>query len=212
MSESNNILVDFNMILDTDIGIFNVLRNKYNNPNYFNTDLINNIDIEALIYNISNTVYNNILDLFIKDEYKNQSKSLYNQILDNNLELVYDNSLVTEGLNLFKVYLESGTIRVTVLCKNEFEEQIINKLDKRFAIIRYDDNKIDCEEFDSIFLKEYKDVIKFKKLEAKNIFISNHANNLDEEKGIPLLDISLIIARTNKVYTIDLYKKEKILG
>lgn len=212
MSQSNNILADFNMLLNTDIGVFKVLKGKYNNPKYFDSEFINNIDTDALIYNLMNTKYGNILDLFIKEEYKDQSNSLYNQIMDNDIDLVYDNSIITECLNLFKVYMESGIISISILCKNEKEEQIINKLDSRLNVIKYNEDKIDCKDYDTIFLKDYKDVVKFKDLHSKNIFISNHMNNLDDEKGTPLLDISLIVARTNKICTIDLHQKEKILG
>lgn len=213
MSQSNDILTDFDIILDTDIGVLNVLKYKYNNPNYFNSDLINNIDDKALVYNLIHRRYDNILDLFIKEEYKEQSGSLYNQIVTNNLDDVYNNSLLTECFNLFKVYLQTNVISITVLCKNEKEEQIINELDSNFKILRYSDSeKINCDEYDSIFLKNYKDVSKFKKLESKNIFIYNYANNLDKEKNVPLLDISLMVAMSNKVYTIDLHKIENPLG
>lgn len=213
MSQSNFILTDFNIILNTDVGVFSVLKSKYNNPNFFNTDLISNIDDDALIYMLTNKRYGNVLDLFINNNYKNQTESLYNQIIDNDLDIVYNNSLLTNIFDLFKLYLKTEVINITVLCKNEKEEQIIKKLDENFNILRYNDNeKINCEEFDTIFLKKYKDVYKFDKLKAKNIFIYNYANNLDEEKNIPLLDISFTIARTNKVYTIDLHRIKNPLG
>lgn len=213
MNQSNNILTDFEIILDTDIGVFNILKSKYNNPNYFNSSLISNIDNKALLYSLLNMRYENVLDLFIKDEYKEQSNSLYKQIISDNLDEVYNNSLLTEGFDLFKIYLQTNVVGITVLCKNEKEEQIIKKLDKEFRVLRYsEDKKISCDGFDTIFLKKYRDVDRFEKIEAKNIFIYNYANNLDEEKNIPLLDISIKIAQSNKVYTIDLHKIQNPLG
>lgn len=212
MSQSNDILTDFDIILDTDIGVFNVLKFKYNNPNYFNSSLISNIDHEALIYSLLSMKYDNVLDLFIKDEYKNQSSSLYNQIITDNLDDIYNNSLLTDGFDLFKVYLQTGVINITVLCKNEKEEQIIKKLDKNFRILRYsEDKKISCDGFDTIFLKKYKDVDRFEKIDSKNIFIYNYANNLDET-NVPLLEVSVKVALSNKVYTIDLHKIQNPLG
>lgn len=202
ISKTNNLLVFFNMIVDTDIGVYEVLKRKYNNPNLVNP-IINTIDIGTLLVKLKEERYNNILDMFIDSE-KYNTEDLYNQLIEQEYDNILKYSLVTDVHRLMNVYIMSNVISVTVLCKNKQEEQIIKKMNKNFStVILNDDLDIDC--YDSIFLKNYKDIVFLKNIHCKNIFICDYQNNIDEEENIPLSDITAIVGKTNYIFTVNLH-------
>lgn len=210
ISKTNNILVYFNMIVDTDIGIYEVVKRKYNNPNLIDP-IINTISIDALLLRLKEERYNNILDMFMDSE-KYNTEDLYNQLIDQEYDNILKYSLVTDVYRLMNVYIMSNVISVTVLCKNKQEEQIIKKMNKNFSTVILDDD-LKIEDYDSIFLKNYKDIVFLKNIHCKNIFICDYQNNIDEKENIPLSDITTIIGKTNDIYTVGLHIiGEKPLG
>lgn len=210
MEISNNILIDFNMIVNTDIGIFNLIKNRFKSSECFDENILKNSDNNSIIYRSINERYDTILDLIKSQDYEEYNTiNLYNELYSINLEYILKNSIITDVLNLLNAYTMSNVIVVTVLCKNKQEQQLIKNINKKFNTITHEE-KIIIEEYDSIFIKHYKDILKFDKINGKNIFISNIINNMEKDKNnIPLLNISSIISKTNNIYVIDLYSNIK---
>lgn len=202
IGKNNNILIYFDMLIDTDIGIYEVMKRKYNNPNIVKP-IINNIDIDTLLVLLKEERYDNILDIFIDSE-KYNTKDLYNQLMEQEYDNIIKYSILTDVYRLMNVYIMSNVVSVTVLCKNEQEEQLIKKINKNFSTVILDDN-LKINDFDSIFLKNYKDIVFLKKIHCKNIFICDYQNNIDEEEKIPLSNITAIVGKTNNIYTVNLH-------
>ena len=212
MEDKNIILVDFDMIVNTDIGMFNLVKNFFSSSDCFDKNVLSNSDESSIRYRSINEKYDNILDLFKSEGFKNyNTQNLYNQLYELHIDYILKNSTLTNLLNLLNAYIISDTISVTILCKNIQEQQIINKLNSKFKTILFEE-KIDIKEYDSIFMKRYEDILKFGIVECKNIFIANISNNM-EKPNVPLLKLSSVIARVNNIYTIDLYSNiENPLG
>lgn len=214
MEYGNNILVPFNMIYDTDIGLFKSLKDYCKNPKYINKHMldITNNNFRHIMINAENY---DPLSEFMNPDYKISSMHLYNEILDipDNYDKMIKLSEPTDVLGLVAVFLKSSLVKVTVLCRDIGESFIIknNKLLEGVSItIQTDNGKIDTSKFDSIFIKKYTEILQFNGIQGKSLFVANYRFNKDvestEEKIIPLKDVSMLVGDTNRIYFIDLYK------
>lgn len=207
MQISNNILVDFKMLINLDIGLFKLIKEKFSSSDCFDSYIINNTNIETMIYRLINEKYSNMIDLIKSDEYKDFStENLYDTLIEKYYDEVYEKSITTDLLNLMNAYIMSNVVLVTILCKNKQEQQLINSVNSKFHTLIFEED-MNIEDYDSIFLKEYKDIVKFKNVQCKNIFIANIQNNLDN-KNMPILEISAVMGKSNNIYTVELYDKK----
>lgn len=209
IENANNILVDFNMIVNTDVGVFSILKERYHNPKIIDP-IILDTDIDTLLYRLKDERYNNVIELFVNEGYN--TGMVYSQLISTKYKEILDKSMLTEVLNVVNVYIMTNVITVTILCKNKLEEQVIKKINSKFNVLLKTREKVNVKDFDSIFIKDYRNVIYFENLKCKNIFISNYKNNIDEKKNLPLVDISAIIGKTNNIYTMDLHNVNNPLG
>ena len=113
------------------------------------------------------------------------------------------------------------SIYSTILCKNKIEEQTVKSKIKNINTITSNDfSMIDISEFGSIFVKNIKDLIQFKKyLDGKQVYLSNYPFNFEMDKhykSMPLMSVMSQLGNPHfevnvvDVYTID--DKYKIKG
>lgn len=205
----NNILVDFDLLIDKDYGILQLIKKNYSD-NGFIDDVVLKMKDKVSLGELIIRKEVNPLSVILKKEYKNSIDNLYKEFMDIELDNILKYSISTSILELMKVYTETANCNVTVICKNKSEEQIINKY-KLKTLIYSNLSDLDINEFDTIFIKEYRRVIEFKNLKAKNIFIGKYNFNLEEDEYTPIEDISILVADTNIVSVIDVYESDKYI-
>lgn len=206
----NSILVDFNMIIDTDLGLFKIIKERYSNGQFVN-GLFFKMNDEVLIYELLMRKEINPLSIVLKKELLDNRDSLYKEFIDVEYDNILKASKGTNILDLMCVYLSTGSADVVVFCKNKSEEQLINKYNNELRTIIVDEYKdIDISQYDSIFIKDYTQCTKFSNLNAKNIFVARYKFNLDDELT-PIKDISLLVGKTNMVSLIDIYNKKSYI-
>lgn len=208
----NNILVDFNIVIDTDLGLINMMKKEYNNTDFV-LDYINNMKDKVIIEQLLERTNKNPLSIIIKEEYKDSIDNLYKEFLEMEYDNILKHSSVTDIMNLMNTYINTGAVHVDIICKNKLEEQLINNLNisQLKVIVEKDRSRIDLSDYDTIFIKDYSDILNFKGVIAKNIFIGNYKFNLEDDNRIPLNDISLIVGKTNLVSIIDVYESNKYI-
>ena len=134
---------------------------------------------------------------------------------------ILEESSVTNINTLMNNYIASGLVDITILCKNKIEEQTVKSKIKNINTITSNDfSMIDISEFGSIFVKNIKDLIQFKKyLDGKQIYLSNYPFNFEIDrhyKSMPLMSVISQLGNPHfevnvvDVYTID--DKYKIKG
>lgn len=208
----NNILVDFDIVIDTDLGLINLMKKEYNNTDFV-LSYINNMKDKVIIEQLLQRKNKNPLSIVIKQEYMDSIDNLYKEFLETDYDNILKYSKVTDIMNLMNAYINTGSVHVEIICKNKSEEQLINNLNlpQLKVTVENDKSKIDISVYDTIFIKDYSDIIKFKGLVAKNIFIGNYKFNLEDDNHTPLNDISLLVGRTNLVSIIDVYESNKYI-
>lgn len=205
----NNILVDFDLLIDKDFGLIQLLKKDYSD-NGFIDDIIFKMKDKILLGELLQRKNKNPLSIAFKKEYLQSIDSLYNEFIELEFDNILKYSLKTNILDLVKTYIETSSSVVTVICKNKSEEQFINKY-KLKTIICDNLSKLDISEFDSIFIKEYSKVTEFTNLSAKNIFIGRYNFNLEDDEYTPKEEISVLVADVNIISVIDVYNSDKYI-
>lgn len=210
--DGNNILVDFDLVVDTDLGLINMMKKEYNNSEFV-LRYLNSMKDKIIIDQLLEREEKNPLSIIIKEEFKDSIDSLYKEFTETEYDNILKYSSVTDIMHLITVYINTGTVHAVIICKNKSEEQLINNLNipQLKVIVEKDKSKIDLSSYDSIFIKDYSDILKFNGVIAKNIFIGNYKFNLEDDNRIPLNDISLIVGKTNLVSIIDVYESNKYI-
>lgn len=215
------VLILFDTLVDTDYGLFKVFKKEYSKNEYVNKLLINSINDTNIFDFLNSRKEENILNILLKDIYRNSSNKIYNEIMTTNYIKVLEESSVTNVNTLMNNYLASGLVDITILCKNKIEEQTVKSKIKNVNTITSNDfSMIDISEFGSIFVKNIKDLIQFKKyLDGKQIYLSNYPFNFEIDrhyKSMPLMSVISQLGNPHfevnvvDVYTID--DKYKIKG
>lgn len=208
---NSNLFIDFDMIYDIDLGLFHMIKEKYNNSNFINTTFLEMSDI-SLIANLIERKEKNPLYLILDEKYKDNADSLLQQFLDQEYKDILSYSKKTQMYDLLLVYSKTGLLSINVLCKNVLEEQIIKDLKEKDTRIKFNiiSNKLDVDKFDAIYLKDYKDVLKLKNLFGKHIYIASYNFNYEDSKRtLPLIEVSKKVCDVNTIYSIDIYNRNK---
>ena len=215
------VLILFDTLVDTDYGLFKVFKKEYSKNEYVNKLLIDSINDTNIFDFLNSRKEENILNILLKDIYRNSSNKIYNEIMTTNYIKVLEESSVTNVNTLMNNYIASGLVDITILCKNKIEEQTVKSKIKNINTITSNDfSMIDISEFGSIFVKNIKDLIQFKKyLDGKQVYLSNYPFNFEMDKhykSMPLMSVMSQLGNPHfevnvvDVYTID--DKYKIKG
>lgn len=130
----SNILVSFDSIIDTDIGLMRLIKSDYNtdffyksivdSPEYIWRDLLNR-------RNVPNPL-SIIMDDETDEEFE-QCEELYNQFMEKEYSKILDLSPTGALANIVKNNIYSkDLLQLTVLCKNEMEKNILTVKDVQY--------------------------------------------------------------------------------
>lgn len=198
-------IVEFDALLDTDFGKVRYIRNNIERFPNLNMNIVDadNYFLRVMLYTMT-----------VRDV-----ATLIGMPQDTYTELFTDRKVLRKAfelspnmtiLELVKLYDSTGgIISTTVLCKNPLEEHFIKHIAPEFKTIvgKYD---INLDVYDTIYLKEFADVIKYalhKRFNGKQVIIPDFWYNMDlTDHKKPNLDVALTISDTNKIKTLCPYK------
>lgn len=204
--------VPFNMIVDTDLGLWKLIQDQYPNTNFFYQGLIYERDLNFMKYFMVSRLDKNPLKSLMKPDYISQADSLYDEFMNTK----YDEILkLSENTGIFELICRSkgvnDVMRFTVLCKDQRE---VDEVSKRFSkykmkvstIIYEDLKKVDISSYGSIYIKDIHDFFLYNKVEGKNVIVGNYGFNL--EAGVnnaTLLEPSRVITMSNVIQLVDMH-------
>lgn len=214
-ADINRLLIEFDTIFDTDIGMATIINEEFNNPNVINEKMLNlnQYDYKILLLNRH---FENPTRMFLRSEYWSECDSLrdqmrtdpevYERILKASITTsIYDmiNEIGIMGRNAFDV---------TVLCHTQAEAVYARKILPDFVHYVTTDNwdyaDFDVEDFDTIFVKDMKTPKKFNNFKGKNLYVSRYVFNLNKDDfDTPNRELytEYHLANAIEVYLIDVY-------
>lgn len=203
------VLVEFEFIIDLDLAIFKLIRDKYNNPDIINQDIINNFNEPNMIEMLINRENINPLELFVDKSC--DVTDLYYDIYNNHMDELLEYAKAYDTFGLMVTYLKLlSDVKITVLCESQLQADFIASLNKILPTVIAKRESIHTSQYDSFYIKYYANSLKYVNLNGKNIYIANAMYNVEEDRPfIPKVPVSAVVGYTNKIHLVDLYKDIK---
>ena len=170
------ILLPFETVIDIDIGLWNIIKYQYNNHAFFLERLINTSEANQKYFMMVRDNRNPLLTLLTEPS-EELADDFYSQFMeqeyDNILELS-PNTDICKMLDSMKRD-KSSIIRATILCKDEKQKHIIETRNiQHDSIIISDYNRVSLKDYGTIFVKDIKDLDKYRIVEGKTIYVANY--------------------------------------
>lgn len=208
-----NVLVPFELMIDTDMGLIKLLEFDYNNDEYFYPGILNAGE-EAQQYLLNTRKNKNPLSIACKKDDQELIDDLYNQFMEKEYDQILMLSCNTNLVDLANVLKISAdqVIRLTVLCKDIREKKLLeHRKISLFRTLVCNYEAVDLSKYDTIYVKDAQDLDKFKKsIFRKNIYIANYGFNvtMDPERVMPLLPEETLYkyGGMNELYVVSVYQ------
>ena len=205
----NKILVEFDMLIDLDLAIFKYIKDKYNNPNYVDQNIIKMHDERQIIQMMLNRQCINPLEILIPDM---EVLELYHDIMNNHMDELLQYAKASDLFGLMITFLrEASSLEITVLCKSQLESDFIKSLNNRLNTVVYKNYKnVPVNTYTILYIKYYPSVLEYNTIEGKHIYISNARYNMEPDSNMPTIAISGLVGDVNIIHMIDMYKDIKV--
>lgn len=205
----NRILVEFDILVDLDLAIFKYIKDKYNNPDYVDQNIIKMNDEKQIIQIMLNRQCINPLEIIIPNE---EVLDLYYDIINNHMDELLQYAKASDLFGLMITFLnEASSLEITVLCKSKLESDFIKSLNDRLNTVIYANYKnAPINTYTILYIKYYPSVLEYNNIEGKHIYISNARYNMEPDSNMPTVAISGLIGDVNIVHMIDMYRDIKV--
>ena len=184
MSENNQpnrtkILTEFDVIIDLDLAMMELVQEKYNNPNFINQDVMN-LSLHDIKETLLNREYESPLSICIND--LNTANSLYQELLETKYDEILNHHSPTGIFKLMEVYNKTDGMEVTILCSSQEEADLISKYSPELHTLVKKHDEINIDDDNVYFLKSLTRIFIFNgKMKNKHIFIMGYRYNLFED-------------------------------
>lgn len=197
-------MIPFNMIVDTDIGLFAIILKYYLDPKVFNESFFKDRKIVDLIHKLYNREKENPLYLCINQGYEDSCDSLYEELIVDKYAEILQLSVKTEFYKLIRSFNLQRDISLTIVCNRQEEIDLLKaeEVTRDNNIVLYDDLSVnDIIKFNQFYFKYIQDANGYVKyLIDKSIYFANYKfnrNTIDE-----FIDPTLVILAQNNVLNI----------
>lgn len=210
-----NPLISFYSIVDTDIGLMNLIHNEYLDKTVFNWDFFYDDDFYKKISSIYYRSDKNLLRVFANDKSNPRLDEYYKDFIETCQSKILDYSITTEILTLIDTFNMTQEIRPTLLCytKEQIEvledEPLLSKNNKVLLSSMTEEEKLS---FSQYFFCDIEEIYNFSECRLKTIYISSKGTNLTED-GADIKDdpiISTLIQHANHISIFDMYSRDII--
>lgn len=215
MEYGSNILIEFDMIVDTEIGLLRLVREEYCDESVFYSGFLE-LDDHLLKGQMMERIEPNPLIVSMRDKNVDRADSYYKQFFEKRYDDILARSCSTALLKLVKRFIDTeGVIRVTILCEDEKQKLIIRELFKdclmsllNIEVIK--DGVYDVERFTELFIRDVRRLPRYQNVSGKTIYLARYHHNLDpqlmEQKILyPIREYAILYGSVNQFKTVTLY-------
>lgn len=203
----NEILVDFNFLVDLDLAMFKFIKTEYNNPKFVDQKILSLQDEKEIIQLLLYRDSVNVLETLIPKE---NTLEMYKDIMNNKMDSLLKYAKASDIFGLMITFLREGSsVDVTVLCESKLQADFIHSSNPILKTTVSSRKNIALSKYNVIYSKFYSDILKYNNVAGKNIYIANAKYNMEPGKNMPNMAISTLVGDINIIRTIDLYRNIK---
>ena len=197
-----NALIDFNFIVNTDIGLIRFIRDQFADERAFNLNTLNKSDREILSLLSCRNNWNPLSIISVEDNLSNIDK-LYNSFFRDYKKEIINLSITKNNIYDFvntMILAGSGNgFHTKIFVEDDYEKHFISKHFKRVIYINKKDKET-IQTMDPYYAKDYRFFVEHKfNISGKNIYVYNYPYNIEFFKNQESK-----LTRTNAVKTINL--------
>ena len=205
MSVKENILIEFDMVVDLDLAMINFVK-EHNSP-LFNKDILSMNTANQIGMLLDRSTINPLEILVDSDT---DVTDLYKELYDSKDLLKYAN--VCDMYGLMITYLKLAKCNITFLCFNQDQRNYLYDINPDLNIIVSTRENVNLSKYTTIYIKYYINALRYNNLNGKNLFTANARYNMEQGNNYLKIAVSSVVAYTNKVYTTDIYKNIKYIA
>ena len=169
-----NVLVDFNMLWDTDLGAALYLRTSTKNTNFFE-DHILKANLHYFEYMALARKEESPIEYMFKEEYKGNADTLYGELLAKKWDKVINCSPMTDICRMCKAAVSEGGYRVTVNCRSEEEANRVKLFTRLWGTVIQES---DVSGYDFLYVHDLIEIIRRRwNIDGKVIYLYDYARN-----------------------------------
>lgn len=205
----NELLVEFEFLIDLDLAMFKFVKDKYKDSPFVNQRLMNEMDEKQIIYDLLNRPHINPLEI-IMDSSIDPTK-LYYEIMETHYEdlLTYATAYDTFGL-MITFLNNASSVGITVLCKSKLESDFIKKLNPILRTIIIPNRRdVILKPYTALYIKYFANAVQYNHIEGKHIYVACAKFNMEEDKDMMNGLYSYLFSDVNIIHLMDLYTKVK---
>ena len=221
IASKQHILISFNALYDIDIGLIEVVRERYSNKKVFNHKKLYQPN-SILLVEMYNRKDKNPLYMFANEDISKEDLDIYyKQFLEQEYKDIYEKCIYTDLLNLINIIKSDKSIDVTLSYYEDKEKEYMendNTLKTIPKINVKDIYKNDRNfKYDFVYLKSLDELIYYYMLESSLVYIARYGFNLNEDRSYfdinnPALKIFDALNRNNHLGVYEPYNFEKYIA
>lgn len=207
-------LFDFQLICDTDLGLYRLIKKDYYDRSVFNNNLFDSND-ERFIKTIllCRKQFNPLFAFCKKNALSDKEMDdLYKEFLDKEYDNILRLSTPTTIMEVASMTNKTNKIvNSTILCATDKEKEWIEKYNKKLKCIISDYKDVDLNKYDTLYIKDIYTLLLYNQqyMKNKNIIFPRYIFNLEvasSKMDIPILEVSKEYYKENKFLATDPYK------
>lgn len=203
----NELLVEFESIIDLDLAMYKFIKDKYSNSEYVDQKIINEKDERVIIYSLLNRKHINPLEIIMPGL---ETTNLYFDIMNNHYEELLEYATAYDTFGLMITFLNNASsIGITVWCKSKIEEEFIKKLNPILNTIVIPNRRdIVLSRYTVMYVKYIAYLAEYNSIQGKHIYIAAAKYNMEEDKDM-VSSLCCLYSDVNIFHLIDLYTMVK---
>lgn len=203
---NNELLVEFDFIIDLDLAIFKMIKDKYADSEYVDKKIISMNNEYKIIDMLLHRDHINPLEVIMPNV---DTTILYNQLI--NSEDLLNYAPPYDTLYLMITFLKNASsLGITIWCRNQAEYDRLRSITNAFnVLILPERSMIDITKYTAIFMKDFSKAIEYKNLSGKYIYILAAKYNFEDGKNTIIALPSLLFGDVNIIKLMDPYTAVK---
>lgn len=209
MAFDNELLVEFEFVIDLDLAMYKYIRSNFSNSSYVDTNFINEKDEKSVIYKLLNRKYINPLEIIIPGQ---ETTGMYFEILDKHYEELLSYAKAYDTFGLMITYLNNASsVSIDILCRSKLEADFIKNLNPKLnTIVKQDKINVSLKKYTVMYVKYLTNLFEYdiQAINGKHIYFPAAKYNMEEDKDM-VSRTCIAFSDTNIFHLIDLYTMVK---